>query len=61
MRNPPPSMRAAIEILEARGHSIVWRVDRAGSIRYRVDAGREMNALAVMRRFLKEKPCAPIN
>jgi hypothetical protein len=50
-RRMPPAPRAAVEIIRARGHVVAVREDRNGSLRYRVDGGREMTAHQMSTRF----------
>ncbi len=41
----PPHPAGTIQVLRAKGHDVTVRRDRNGSLRYRIDAGRELNAL----------------
>lgn len=45
----PPSPRGYIELLQARGHSVKVRSNRYGSLRYRIDGGRELQAIEMSR------------
>lgn len=47
----PPAARSAIEIIRAKGHTVTLRMQRTGSIRYRVDGGREMTCLQMTRKY----------
>lgn len=50
-RRMPPAPRTTVEVLRSRGHTVRVRENRNGGIRYRVDDGREMNALQMRNKF----------
>lgn len=45
----PPAARGTMELLQARGHTIAARMNKYGSIRYRIDEGRELQAIEMFR------------
>lgn len=45
----PPVVAATIQLLAAHGHSVTVRQNRNGSNRYRLDGGRELQAIELMR------------
>jgi hypothetical protein len=50
-KNPPPAVESAISILRGKGHQVEIRETKSGSLRYRVDGGRERNALQTINQF----------
>jgi hypothetical protein len=49
----PPYPRGIVELLRAKGHTVALRQNRHGSIRYRVDGGRELQAIEMDRLFAR--------
>lgn len=51
LRKIPPLVRAALALLESRGHTIAVRINRNGSPRYTIDGRRDIDALTLARRY----------
>jgi len=49
----PPYPRAIVELLRGRGHEVTIRQQRTGSLRYRIDGGRELTALEMDRFYAR--------
>lgn len=49
----PPYVRGLVEILMTRGHVVSVRRNRHGSNRYRIDGGRELQAVEMDRFYLR--------
>lgn len=49
----PPVPAGFVRLLQLRGHTVVIRQQRTGSLRYRIDGGRELTALQMDRFFSK--------
>jgi len=49
----PPHPRALVEMLQARGHAVTVRQNKHGSIRYRIDGGRELQAIEMDRFYMR--------
>lgn len=45
----PPHPAGTIELLRTKGHEVTVRQDRYGSLRYRIDGGRELYAIEMSR------------
>ncbi len=43
-RRMPPAARSTVELFRSRGHSVSVRQNRNGSLRYRLDGGKEKTA-----------------
>lgn len=52
-RRTPPATRITVALFRDRGHSVSIRLNRHGSLRYRLDGGRETDALSLSRRYAK--------
>lgn len=50
-RHMPPGPRGVVEELRRRGHTVAVRMNRYGSLRYKVDGRAESNAMAMTSRF----------
>lgn len=50
----PPYPAALVQLLRDRGHTIAIRQQRTGSLRYRIDGGRELQAIEMDRFFIRE-------
>ena len=50
----PPYPAATVKLLRDRGHDVSVRQQRSGSLRYRIDGGRELMAIE-MGRFYDRK------
>ncbi len=45
----PPYPAAIVQLLSERGHNVTARQQRTGSVRYRIDGGRELQAIEMDR------------
>lgn len=50
----PPYPASIVRLLRQRGHTVTWRKNKHGSLRYRIDGGKEMQAIQ-MDRFYTRK------
>jgi hypothetical protein len=52
-RGMPPMAQGTVQMLRERGHRVIVRRDRGGSLRYKLDDERERTALALSNRLRK--------
>lgn len=49
----PPYPAAIVDLLRQRGHMVAIRQNRHGSLRYRIDGGRELQAIEMDRFYAR--------
>lgn len=49
----PPYPAAVIELLGRHGHTVTIRQQKSGSLRYRIDGGRELQAIEMDRFYVR--------
>jgi hypothetical protein len=49
----PPHPAGVMELLRRRGHVVTARRNKHGSVRYRIDGGRELQAIEMDRYYLR--------
>jgi len=49
----PPYPAGVMELLRRRGHTVTARQQKTGSVRYRIDGGRELQAIEMDRFYLR--------
>jgi hypothetical protein len=50
----PPYPAAIVELLRQHGHAVTIRRNRHGSLRYRIDGGRELQAIEMDRFYRRQ-------
>lgn len=50
----PPHPAGVMQLLRERGHTVTARQQKTGSLRYRIDGGRELQAIEMDRFYTRE-------